>query len=358
MIGKLRGAAPRPADRPQRALPRRFRRPRVLVVGCGDVGQRFARLCAGRARVFGTARRDASADAVRAAGAVPVLADLDAPATLGRLAGLADRVVHLAPPPSEGTGDPRTRRLLAVLRRARRRAPARRAILARGLRAPVRLAYVSTTGVYGDRAGARVDERSVPAPQSARARRRVDAERQVRAAGRRGRIAPAVLRAPGIYAAERLPLERLRRGVPAIAHDEDSWSNHVHADDLARIAWTALLRAPAGRTFNAVDSGQTRMGEWFDLVADACALPRPPRLPRAQVAAHVSPALLSFMRESRRIGNARLLGELRVRLRWPTVRDFLATLPPPAVPAAAGTAAAAAQGATPPPWPDPASSGS
>jgi hypothetical protein len=298
----------------------------VLVLGCGDVGLRFARTCAARLRVFGTVRRPEAAAAVRAAGAVPIVADLDGAATTRRLRGLAPRILHSVPPPAAGDDDPRTRRALAAL-------PAARTWV-----------YLGTTGVYGDRRGAWTDEAAPIAPATDRARRRAAAERRLRRHARqrarcaarapRPAVRVALLRVPGIYAADRLPLERLRRGTPALAEADDGYSNHVHADDLARVAFAALWRARGVRTVNAVDDSAITMGAWFDAVADAHGLPRPPRLPRAALQAAVSPALWSFMAESRRLRNTRLKRELRVRLRWPTVLAFLgggptATDPPP-----------------------------
>jgi len=136
----------------------------------------------------------------------------------------------------------------------------------------------------------------------------------------------SVVRAPGIYAHDRLPLARLRSGAPALAPDDDVFSNHIHADDLARICIAALFRGGRGRVYNAVDRSRLKMGEYFDLVADRCGLPRPPRLPRAQLRAAVSPLTYSFMSESRRIIGERIDRELHLRLAWPTVADTLASL--------------------------------
>src|SRR5690606_16643577 len=195
-----------------------------------------------------------AADDLRALGAVPVVGDLDDRHSLRRLAGIADAVLHFAPPPQTGDGDPRMARLLAAL--------AGRASLPQGV------VYISTTGVYGDCAGARVDETRPCRAQTARGRRRVDAERRLRAFGRRNRVRVALLRAPGIYAGDRLPLERLRRGDPVLAADEDVHTNHIHAEDLARIACLALFRAGPGRAYNASDDSGLRMGEYFDAVAE------------------------------------------------------------------------------------------
>jgi nucleoside-diphosphate-sugar epimerase len=310
-------APPVPARRgaaraPRGALPRTLRRPRLLLLGCGDVGLRFCRRYGARFVLYGVVRRPDAVAAVRAAGARPVVADLDAPGTLRRLRGLAPAVLHAAPPPNVGRDDPRTRRALAVLHAARR------------------WVYLSTTGVYGDCGGALVEETRPVAPATDRAVRRVAAERRLRARAAGGAIRATVLRVPGIYAEERLPLERLARGTPAAIEAEDVHTNHVHADDLARIAFVALCRGRSQRTVHAVDGSAMKMGEYLDAVADACGLPRPPRLARAELAGAVSPVMLSFMSESRRLVARRLERELRVRLEHPTVRAFLARRAPAA----------------------------
>lgn len=287
---------------------------RILIVGSGDVARRALPWLLARFRVFALVRRAEQAAELRAAGAVPIVADLDDRRSLRRLAGLADAVLHFAPPPASGEVDARTRRLLAALGSARSLAQ--------------RLVYISTTGVYGDCRGAWVDETRPCRAQTARARRRVDAERRLRAFARRNRVRLALLRAPGIYAGDRLPLERLRRGDPVLSADEDVHTNHIHAEDLAHAACLALFRARGGRAFNVVDDTGLRMGDYFDLVADACGLPRPPRLGREELGRRLSALTLSFMSESRRLGNSRLKRELRMRLRYPTVSDGLRTAGP------------------------------
>jgi nucleoside-diphosphate-sugar epimerase len=280
---------------------------KILIVGCGDVARRLLPRLVPRYRVFAVLRDPARAGAWRAAGSLPVIADLDDRTSLGRLAGLADCVVHLAPPPGEGVTDRRTRNLIAAL--------------GRGGSLPRCLVYVGTTGVYGDCAGARIDETRRLNATNARAVRRVDAERCLRAWGRRSGVAVTILRAPGIYAAERLPLTRLQNATPALVDRDDGHSNHIHADDLAAACLAALRRGRPNRTCNVVDDSELRMGEYFDLVADAFALPRPPRISRAEAERTLSPLQLSFMRESRRIGNRRLKQELKLRLAYPTVAD-------------------------------------
>ena len=278
---------------------------KILIVGSGDVARRILPLLLLRYRVLAVLRDPAKAQAWRSAGAQVVTADLDQPQSLHRLAGLADAVLHLAPPPNSGETDSRTRHLLATL--------------SRGKSLPRSLIYVSTTGVYGDCAGAEIDEIRRLNPESTRAGRRVDAEMVLRAWGLANGVRVAILRAPGIYAADRLPLERLENGLPALSTADDVFTNHIHADDLARACVAALRYGRPNRAVNVVDDTDLRMGDYFDKVAAAFDLPKVPRLPRAELARQVSPMQLSFMRESRRITNQRLKKELKLRLRYPTV---------------------------------------
>ncbi len=299
------------------ALPARFRRERVLIVGCGDVGGRVVReLGHGRrVQVLALTSSPARVAALRAQGVRPLVGDLDRPATLARLAGLATRVLHLAPPPSQGLPDwrqdPRTRALVRAL--ARRTAPAT-------------FVYGSTSGVYGDRQGAWVDEASPLSPQTPRAWRRADAESQVHWYGRRQGVRTTVLRIPGIYAPDRpggTPRERLLRGTPALRPEDDVYTSHIHADDLARACARALWLARPQRSLHVTDDSQLRMGEYFDLAADLYGLPRPPRLARDVAQSALPLSLLSFMGESRRLRNDRMKRELRLRLRYPQVADGL-----------------------------------
>jgi nucleoside-diphosphate-sugar epimerase len=267
---------------------------RLLIAGFGDIARRALPLLATRfeIRLLG-----------RSSGL-----DLDRPGTLSALEG-AHAVLHCVPPPLQGETDPRTTNLLAALEATR--------IL------PTRLVYISTSGVYGDCGGALVDESRPVNPRSARARRRVHAEEQLALWCRRHRVACVVLRAPGIYAVERLPLGHLRAGVPALRQEEDVYTSHVHAEDLAAACARALQPDAAPGIYNACDDTRMKMGDWLDLVADHARLPRPPRIARAQAAERVPAAMLDFMSESRRLDNTRLKRVLGVRLRFATVREGL-----------------------------------
>ena len=287
----------------------------LLIVGCGDVGLRVVRLVRERWRVLALTSSPARVDDLRRAGALPLLGNLDVPSTLGRLAGLADAVLHLAPPAASGLVDRRTAHLVAALARSPR---------------VRRLVYGSTSGVYGDCGGEWVDETRALRPATDRARRRVDAEQRLRLFGRAHRVRVTLLRIPGIYAFGRPggdPRERLSRGAPVLTRDDDVFTNHIHADDLARACVAAIHRGLPQRAVNASDDTVLRMGDYFDRAADLLALPRPPRVSRQVALQQVSPMQMSFMSESRRLVNRRLKTELRMALDYPIVDDGLRACP-------------------------------
>ena len=280
---------------------------RLLIVGCGDVVRRVLPELVRHWRVYALVREPEAA--LHALGVRQIRGDLDRPATLRRLAGIADAVLHSAPPSAAGSADVRTQRLIAALRRAQS--------------LPRSLVYIGTTGVYGDCGGARVAETRPLHPATARARRRADAERRLRDFGCASGCRVAILRAPGIYAADRLPLARLRRGDPVLHAAEDVYTNHIHAEDLGRACIAALRRGRPNRAYHASDDSDLPMGDWFDKLADAWGLPRPPRASRAEVERVLPAVMLSFMGESRRLANARLKTELGLALRYPTVDAVL-----------------------------------
>lgn len=302
---------------PLGALPARFRRQRVLIIGCGDVGQRVARELSPRLKLMALTSSPEKMPALRSARITPLLGNLDQPATLRRLAGLATRVLHLAPPPGHNPdwrNDPRTQALMRALR-------------LRSL--PQSLVYGSTSGVYGDCAGARVDETWRVSPQTPRAQRRVDAEAHVRHFGRATGTPAHVLRIPGIYATDRengTPRGRLLKGTPVLRREDDVFTSHIHADDLARACIAALWRGKPQRLSNVCDDTQLLMGDYFDLAADLYELPRPPRVARDSADEKLPPMQLSFMSESRRLSNCRMKKELKLVLRYPTVREGLCGL--------------------------------
>ena len=293
------------------SLMQSFGKPRILIIGCGDIGLRVAQQLCRNYRVFALTSQQSRFPELRGLGITPILGNLDKPESLWRLSGLAQTVIHLAPPQNIGHRDSRTRNLTRIL--------------AQGPVSVSRLIYVSTTGVYGDHKGGRVSEVTTVNPQSERAKRRVDAERVLRLWGPANGVAVTILRVPGIYATNRLPVDRLQARTPALLPDEDAYSNHIQSDDLARLVCAAMYHGKPQRIINACDGGETKMGDYFDEVADAFGLERPTRMPAAELQKIVSPMLWSFMRESRRVTNTRL-PELKTPLRYPSVAEFLKTI--------------------------------
>lgn len=288
----------------------RARHARLLIVGCGDVGLRVRRHLGAHWRVLALNREPARAAVLREQGITPLAGDLDMSATLKRLAALASRVLHLAPPPGQGARDTRTLALTRALRGH-----------------PQRAVYISTTGVYGDAGGAWVAETRATTPATDRARRRVDAEQVWRRWGRTQGVVASVLRVPGIYALDRPggdPRERVQRGGPVLAPADDVYTNHIHADDLARACIAALMRGAPQRIYHVADASQRKMGAHFEAVAAALGLPPPPRLTLAQAQVQLTPTQLSFWQESRRLTTTRLTRELRVVWRYPDVLAALA----------------------------------
>jgi nucleoside-diphosphate-sugar epimerase len=281
---------------------------RLLIVGCGDIALRALPQLAHRYEVFGLTRSAGQTAGIEQFGGMSRSGDLDDARSLQSAVAGIDIVLHLAPPGETGDLDTRTRNLVAAFEDS----------------VPERMVYVSTSGVYGDCGGERVDEDRSLAPRTARARRRVDAENVLLEWGREKETGVTILRVPGIYAGNRLPVERIRRGTPVLNAAEDAYTNHIHAEDLAAICACALQAAGRSRVYNASDDSEMKMGDYFDLVADRAMLPRPPRISRAAAEAGAIPeALLSFMRESRRLSNARMKAELGVKLRFPSVREGL-----------------------------------
>ncbi len=304
------------------AISSAFRRPKILIIGCGDIGLRVvAQLQSGpyvnlgktqaKPKIFALSSSPERFADLRRQGITPIGGDLDHPETLWRISRLASMVIHLAPPQNEGENDLRTRNLIQIL--------------SQGAGTVRRFVYVSTTGVYGNRNGDHVDEASIPLATSQRAKRRIDAEAVLRYWAAHQGVSLSILRVPGIYGPNRLPIERLQAKTPALINQEDAYSNHIHSDDLARLICAALYLGKPQRIINACDGSEQKMGDYFDEVATALNLSKPPRLSRDEVKSQVSPMLWSFMSESRRVRNQRL-SELKRKLLYPTVADYLETL--------------------------------
>lgn len=271
----------------------------ALIVGCGDIGQRVAtRLRAMRREVTAIVRSLPAAEALRAEGLQVLQADLDRDAPLVT----APLLFWFAPPPLQGDADPRLRRWLAAQAQP-----------------PARLVYISTSGVYGDCGGRWIDEDAPLRPLSARARRRLDAENALREWGGDH----VILRVPGIYGPGRLPRERLLQGLPVVREAESPWTNRIHAEDLAGAALHAAAWGRPGAAYHVADGHPTTMCDYFTRCAQLLGLPPPPQLSLEEARERLTPAMWSFMEESKRLRIERLCEELRYRPRYPDLEQGL-----------------------------------
>lgn len=282
--------------------------PPVLIVGCGYVGGRLARQLTSEGRaVTGLVCSAESAAALRRDGVTAIQADLDSAAALPALPGAGAEAYYFAPPPGEGDGDPRVARVLAALAGC----------------PPVRIVYISTSGVYGDCAGAWVDESHPLHPATPRARRRAAAEAALQAWSAATGVPVVILRVPGIYGPGKLPLERLRKGLPLLREQDSPFTNRIHVDDLIAVCRAAMTRGTPGAAYNVSDGQPSNMTDYFNRIADVTGLPRPPVVGREDIDA-LSPGMRAFMEESKRLDNRRMREELGVTLRYPTLEAGLA----------------------------------
>ncbi len=282
---------------------------RIFIVGCGDIGCRVGTLeLQAGSRVAALARSETAAAALHARGFEIVRGDLDAPGAIHGLPSPVSVLYYFAPPPSAGTEDRRLGSFLAALTTRHE---------------PERCVYISTSGIYGDCGGAWITEDRAPHPITDRARRRLDAEAQWQAWCRQRGIDLVVLRVPGIYGPGRLPIERIRDGQPVLREEESPFSNRIHADDLASICVLAARSSSGKAIYNVSDGHPTTMTDYFYRVADLLGMPRPPTIGLEEARQVLSPGMLSFLAESKRLDNRLLLTELRVRLRYPDLASGL-----------------------------------
>lgn len=279
----------------------------MLIIGCGYMGLRVIARQTHPSRITGLVRSNDSASTLLAHGAQPLQADLDL-ATLPPLPSTDAAVLYLAPPPAQGTTDSRMKHFLAATARDGE---------------PRRIVYISTTGVYGDCDGQWVDETWPARPQVDRALRRWDAEQQLRDWRARSGGELVILRVAGIYGPGKLPLARLHKGLPMIPEADAPWTNRIHADDLATVLLAALAHGRDGEVYNVSDGHPGNMVDYFNQVADLAELPRPPVISLTEAQRQLSAGLLSYLAESRRLSNQKMLKELSITLRYPSLAQGL-----------------------------------
>lgn len=281
-----------------------------LIVGCGYVGSRLARRESARRPLLALVRSGRNATDLQSAGVPTRHIDLDAapdPALQPALAAAAGQaaVVYLAPPPDRGTTDPRLAAFLAQIEDV----------------TPTVFVYISTTGVYGDAGGAFVDESTPVAPSNDRSRRRVAAESTAQAWCAARGVRCVILRVPGIYGPDRLPLERLRRREPALREEDAGPGNRIHVDDLVTAIVAAIDRLSAQGVFNVTDGDYASTTTYLQLTAAVAGIEPPTLISKTEALTKVPAGMLSFLLESRRVDNRRMLAGLGLQLQYPTLQS-------------------------------------
>jgi nucleoside-diphosphate-sugar epimerase len=285
----------------------------VLIAGCGYVGQRLALRLQPQYDVTGLVRSAQRVAELEQLGIRALAIDLDRVRAGVTIPERLDQeaIVYLTPPPVLGESDLRLDRFLQL-----------------ATVPPLTFAYVSTTGVYGDTAGGIVDESSAVQPRTDRARRRVSAEEMTRVWCNERRVRRVVLRVPGIYGPERLPLERLRHFEPVVREREAGINNRIHVDDLVEACACAITNPEARGVYNVTDGRPLSSTAFINLVAKVAGLPAPPQVSMEEAQLTFSPERLSFLNESRRVSNERMLKHLGVVLKYADVEAGIrASLP-------------------------------
>jgi len=285
----------------------------IVIVGCGDIGKRVAKIWKNRGKsVFGVARREDSLNDLRQQHIHTIAADLDDPASLSEFASKLSQdalLYYFAPPPVTGVEDSRMQHFLQSLD---------------SHNLPQHIVYISTSGVYGDHQGQSITEDTLANPQVDRAKRRYHAEQLLLEYGiEHTSIAMTILRVGGIYGPGRLPLQRLKDQIPMLHENLSPQTNRIHADDLAQVCVAAACDKAAGEIYNVSDGCNSNMTEYFNSIADFCDLPRPPLVDWDEAEEKISKGMLSYLRESRHMDNSKMLKDLEITLKYPTLKDGL-----------------------------------
>jgi len=282
----------------------------IMIIGCGDIGLRVAKNCQQKDMdISGLVQSDKSVKTLQQQAIKPIKADLDKPETLKNISYKGKTVFYFAAPPRQGAQDTRMANWLASLD---------------SNSAPDKIVLISTTAVYGDTGGDWITEESALAPTTERGLRRLDAEQRLAEWAEVNSVDIVILRVPGIYGPSRLPRERLEKGLPVLNESECGYTNRIHADDLAMICLVAAKKAVNGEIYNVSDGQPGTMTDWFNQVADFLNLPRPPQVSMQEAEQVMTAGMLSYLKESRRIDNSKMLKELDIKLQYKTIKQGIA----------------------------------
>ncbi len=292
---------------------------RISIIGCGYLGQKLlnellSRDLASPKNITALVKTQPSQEQCARSGANSIAFDMDAPDSRlpDELLLKQSLMYYFAPPPAQGVKDKRAETFLKLLTQTALH------------NQPKKIVLISTTGVYGNCHGQWVNENTPLNPGVDRARRRYDAEQQFQNYCLKLNIPLVILRVSGIYGPGKLPLKRLKAQTPIVREEDSPFSNRIHADDLLEICLTAGLSSKISGIFNCADGHPTTMCDYFMKVARANHLPKPPTISLEQAKTQLSAGMLSYMEESRRIDNQKLLSTFKISLKYPDLDRGLA----------------------------------
>lgn len=207
------------------------------------------------------------------------------------------RIVYFLPPQPKGKNDLRMQAFISILENLHN--------------SPKKILLISTTGVYGNCDGEWIDESREVNPQADRAHRRLSAEKQLLTYCDKNKISCIIFRVPGIYSKEKLPIKRITSGEPIVSAEDSGYTNRIHADDLSAFCAEALVEDIGSGIYNCCDGHPSTMNEYFVKVADVMSIPRPAEITLLQAQDELSAGMLSYLAESKRISNKKLLNNFK-----------------------------------------------
>ncbi|MFK5926186.1 MAG: NAD-dependent epimerase/dehydratase family protein [Desulfuromusa sp.] len=282
---------------------------KFTIIGCGDIGFRVAReLIKQGQQVQATIHYEEGTIVPQSAGIETIVANFDYQEDIPDFSMQGQKLFYFMSPQGGGSSDYR------MLNFCRKLSPKN---------CPAKIVYISTSGVYGDCGEELVTEENPTNPQTSRAKRRVSAESQLQEQAEKLGFDLVILRVTGIYGPGRLPLSQLKKGHEVLRPEDAPRTNRIHSLDLVVICLAAMERGEAGDIFNVCDGQESSMSEYFMAVADMYALPQPAQLSWSEAEKVMNPLTFSFLKESRRMSNRKLLEKLAIKLRYPTLEEGL-----------------------------------
>jgi len=289
----------------------------INIIGCGYIGKKIAGLLIDRDIPCHCFVKSETSKATCSKMGLPVVRfNLDKEGlslSKSQLKNFAkSTLAYLAAPQRNGLTDVRMANFISILESVNA--------------VPDKIVLISTTGVYGDCKGEWIDESRQARPQADRAFRRLSAETQLTEYCEKNYIHLIVFRVPGIYASDKLPIKRITSGEPIVEAADSGYTNRIHAEDLSALCVEALLEKVESGIYNCCDGRPSTMNDYFTKVADALALRRPEEISLSKAKQTLSEGMLSYLAESKRISNKKLLSHFKTRFKYPNLEAGLKSL--------------------------------